>query len=303
MMDKIKCSIVTPTYNRAKTLKRLFKSLISQTNKSFEWIVIDDGSTDNTRALINQFMIENTGFKIKYLYQKNGGKHRAINSSFDLVEGEYFFIVDSDDILPYNSIEIILKWFESISNCKGFAGIAGLKTSIEGTQIIGDTFNGSYIDCTSLERDVYNIFGDKAEVFYTNIIKNYRFPEIENEKFLSEAVVWNKIAEDGYKIRWFNENIYNCEYLSDGLTNNLYKNYVSSPKGFAMYLNSLIKNKQVSRLKKIYYYGLYSHLVKKNIKEVKDIFECNCFEIIFGKLLYNIKNICNQLKNSMTIRK
>ena len=66
MMDKIKCSIVTPTYNRAKTLKRLFKSLISQTNKSFEWIVIDDGSTDNTRSLINQFMIENTGFKIKY---------------------------------------------------------------------------------------------------------------------------------------------------------------------------------------------------------------------------------------------
>ena len=139
-----------------------------------EWIIIDDGSSDQTFELIGPWIEGETSFEIIYLRVKNGGKHRAINKASDLARGDLFFIVDSDDYLTEDAIEKIIKWEQTIQGKVGYAGIAGNKGFSE-ESLIGKTFEGEYIDATSLEREKYQIDGDKAEVFYTSILKKYKF--------------------------------------------------------------------------------------------------------------------------------
>lgn len=298
MSDKIICTVMTPTYNRGYKILDLYKSLQEQTNKNFEWIVVDDGSTDNTEDLFKEILKDKNDFKIFYYKIENGGKHRAINYALDRANGKYFFIVDSDDKLPKESIEIIFKWFKTIETKNNFAGIGGLRKYDNTGKIIGKTFKEEYVDCTSLERNKFNILGDKAEVFYTEILKKYKFPTFENEKFLSEAVVWNKIARDGLKIRWFNEATYEGNYLEDGLTKNLENHYKKSPKGFALYLKSIgIKNE---KYKKIYLYlrcGYYYSIIKTfSIEEIAKEFEVKKYEIYLGYILYKMYKIFKEKK-------
>jgi len=218
-------TIFTPTYNRGSLLGKLYESLKKQSCKEFEWIIVDDGSTDDTEQVVNTFINEGE-IDITYQRQSNGGKHVAINTGVSLANGRYFFIVDSDDCLPSNSIEIIYKWLRTIDNDDSFAGVGGLKSFPN--KLIGTTFDGEFVDCKSTERNKYNITGDKAEIFKLAILKKYPFPRFDGEKFITESVVWNKISLDGYKIRWFNEVIYYGEYLDGGLTKtrgNFYKNY------------------------------------------------------------------------------
>lgn len=290
------CTVVTPTFNRGYIIDKLYNSLLKQTNKSFEWIIVDDGSTDDTEQIVNNCINKTSSFPIKYYKKKNGGKHTAINYALNKAKGKYFFIVDSDDYLPDNAIDIVFKWFDSIKDEDNFAGIGGLRIDFKTKQVIGTTFEGEYQDCTSLERNGYNILGDKAEVFYTSLLKKYRFPEFENEKFLSEAVVWNKIAADGYKIRWFNEGIYMCKYRSDGLTNNLLDNYAKSPKGFSLYLKSLIDYNQVGIIKQYYYYGLYKKLTNLQNKDIINDFKISSLSLFVGILIQKIVYIIKKGK-------
>ena len=211
-------TIFTPTYNRAYILPQLYESLKRQSNKNFEWIVVDDGSKDNTEELIKEWSIQQEEFSIKYIKQNNEGKHVAINKGIALANSEWFFIVDSDDYIVDEAVEKIHQW---IVECKGkeFAGVAG--TRINNKKVmIGDRilFNSPYIDCKNNERKKYGLGGDKAEVYKTSILKQYPFPKFNDEKFLSECSVWDHIAIDGYKLRWFNYPLTVCDYLSDGLT-------------------------------------------------------------------------------------
>jgi len=211
--------------------------LKTQTLKDFEWIVIDDGSTDDTEKLFEIFLSLNNDFEIRYYKVDNGGKHRAINKALEYAKGELFFIVDSDDYLKNDALEIINKVEKSIplEDKHNFAGVCGLKGYNESTAI-GTTFDDRYLDITMLERTSYGITGDKSEVFYTNLLRKYPFPEFENENFITECVVWDKIAYDNFKLRFFNEIIYMCNYLEDGLTVNSQKVFHSSPRGYALYL-------------------------------------------------------------------
>ncbi|MGL4338606.1 MAG: glycosyltransferase [Turicibacter sp.] len=230
---KIKVTVFTPTFNRAYRLDKLYNSLREQTCFDFEWLVIDDGSTDDTSQLFDEWINDENKFGITYLKVKNGGKHRAINKGTELAKGKLFFIVDSDDYLVGNAIERVIYWESTIENKNNFAGVSGNR-GYSNNEIIGQTFVGEYIDGTSLEREQLNITGDKAEVFYTHVLQNYKFPEIEGENFITENVVWNHIAYDGYKIRWFNEITYITEYLDDGLTKNAYSIALKNPKGYQL---------------------------------------------------------------------
>lgn len=260
----MKVSIFTPTYNRAYTLGDLYNSLVEQTNKDFEWIIVDDGSTDNTEELVKKICEQNNDFSIIYKKVENGGKHRAINIGAQLAKGELFFIVDSDDKLPKESIEVILRIYNTISpkEKNAYAGLCGLKGSKEGC--IGQTFNGSVKDLTYLEAKSNNISGDKADIYFTEIIKKYPFPAYENENFIPESVVWNVIAEDGFKLRYFNEIVYYCEYLPDGLSAMGDRKIVENPKGYGLYLQQAIKYGKIKKLTKwnsiLNYYNL---LIKK----------------------------------------
>ncbi len=237
-------TIFTPTYNRAYTLPRLYQSLKEQSCKCFEWLIIDDGSKDNTYELIQKWINETKDFQIRYYKTSNGGKQRAINKGVHLAQYSYFFIVDSDDFLHKSAIENIIHWINTINEYENFAGVSGIKCKFNGeylnnTHLLGEN---KYIDGTNLEREKYNLTADMAEIYKTEILKKYPFPVWPDEKFTPECVVWDAIALDGYKIRWYNTPIYYCEYLEDGLTKSGYRLYNNNLMGCAMGTNTKLKS-------------------------------------------------------------
>ena len=220
-------TIFTPTYNRAYIIDKLYKSLCLQTNQHFEWLIVDDGSTDDTELLVQSFINEKK-LLIRYFKQPNGGKHRAINKGVKEANGDFFFIVDSDDQLTVDAIEQVYVYSDSIKEEQSFAGVSGMRFYPSGERIGGD-FNFEVLDCSALEvRFKYSIKGDMSEIYKTDILRKYPFPEFENEKFCPEAVVWNRIACN-YKLRYFNKKIYLCDYLNDGLTAKIVKIRMQSP--------------------------------------------------------------------------
>lgn len=229
-------TVFTPTYNRGYLLENVYRSLQRQTFKDFEWVVVDDGSTDNTLDMLKEWSAEENFFPIVYCAVENGGKHRAINKAVSMARGELFFIVDSDDYLTKTALETADRVEKSIDqNQKSqFCGICGQKGYADG-RAVGTIFPGEeYLDITHIERDVYKLDGDKAEIFYTDAMKKYPFPEIDGEKFLIESIVWERMAHDGYRIRYFNDIIYICEYLPDGLTKKSAEILTKNPKGYAL---------------------------------------------------------------------
>ena len=220
-------TIFTPIYNRATFLLRLFDSLVKQTYKNFEWIIVDDGSSDNIRDVVNALQKKGK-LDIQFIHQKNGGKHRAINVGVELAKGELFFILDSDDILPPNALELVVKYYEEIKNDSSFAGVSGIDGYFDG-RIIGSGLPLEVLDSNSIDIHYkYHVIGDMKEVFRTSVMREIPFPEIENEKFCPEDLVWNRIAQK-YKLRYFNKVIYNVEYQPEGLTAKIVKIRMKSP--------------------------------------------------------------------------
>lgn len=218
-------TIFTPTYNRANLLTALFESLLTQTNYNFEWIIVDDGSIDNTQDIVNDFVL-NAPFSITYHRQINSGKHIAINAGVQLANYEFFFIVDSDDKLPSNAIEIILNKINSIE-LSNLAGIAFRRAYFNNIMIGSKIPNTPLLANSITIRNQYNIHGDLVEIFKTDILKEHPFPE-NNEKFCPEVLVWNRIALK-YNLLFFNDIIYQCEYIDGGLTANIVKVRMKSP--------------------------------------------------------------------------
>ena len=238
-------TVFTPTYNRAYILPTLYKSLQSQTVHNFEWLIVDDGSTDNTTELVHRWQTEQNVFPIRYYKTPNGGKHRAINVGVANANGEAFFIVDSDDSLPVNALENIQSVFKQITDDIRFAGVCGLRADPQTLKPLSSTFLLSQtLDCSMTDiRRKYHIRGDMAEVFKTSVLKRYPFPEFEGENFISEGAVWNKISQH-YLLRYVPQVWYLCEYLPDGLTKNIRKKYRENPRGTTFVLNNSLENSQ-----------------------------------------------------------
>lgn len=240
-------TVFTPTYNRIATLPRLYESLISQTYTVFEWLIVDDGSTDNTESLIKSY-ISDGRLSIRYFQQENGGKHRAINRGVKLAKGDLFFIVDSDDYLLPDSLMLLNRYYEEIRNNNAFAGVSGSRCYPDGKRIGGEV-SYKVIDSDPVEiRQKWHVEGDMAEAWKTVILKKYPFPEFPGEKFLTEAVVWNEIAKK-YKLRYFHEMIYCCEYLDGGLTKNIRRHHRNSPRGTRLFYSSLLHDKRYSLIR------------------------------------------------------
>ena len=233
----MRITVFTPTYNRGYIIENLYRSLQRQSYMDFEWIVIDDGSTDDTEKLFQEFLIEDNEFSIIYHRIENGGKHRAINRGLKLAKGELFFIVDSDDYLTDDALAVIDQMEKSIprSERHSFAGVCGQK-GYPNQKEVGHSFEGETLDITMLDRGKYGISGDKSEVFYTEVLREYPFPEFEGERFITECVVWDRIAFDGLKLRFFNQIIYICDYLPDGLTAHSHELFFQNPKRYGLYL-------------------------------------------------------------------
>ena len=240
-------TVFTPTYNRGLFLRRLYGSLLEQTTYDFEWIVVDDESTDDTQLFLEKVRNMNDPFPIRTFRQKHGGKHRAINLALDHAKGDYFFIVDSDDWLPNNAIALLTKWLKEIEGIPHLCGVAGQKALADGKPV-GSSFacDEAFIDASNFERKKLHIEGDKAEVFETEVLRAHPFPEFDGEFFVTEAVCWNAIAADGYKLRWYQEPIYYCEYLEDGLTKtgaNDLSGHIANFQGYSYYVRQCLKIK------------------------------------------------------------
>ncbi|MEG1870720.1 MAG: glycosyltransferase family A protein [Peptostreptococcaceae bacterium] len=257
-------TVFTPTYNRAYILPELYKSLQAQTNKDFEWLVVDDGSTDDTESLFDEWIKEPL-FPVRYIKQENGGKHRAINRGVKDAKGELFFIVDSDDQLSNNAVERILYHYKSIKDDNSFCGVCGLKSYFSGEKVGGES-NFSILDCNSIDfRYKHKIDGDMAEVVRLEVMKEYPFPEIEEEKFCPEALFWNRIAIR-YKFRYFYEKIYLCEYLPDGLTSKITKIRMQSPIASMIHYSELyvMDIPYYQKIKAAINYWRFSYCTRKN---------------------------------------
>lgn len=220
-------TILTPTYNRAQLLERLYQSLCQQTYQDFEWIVVNDGSKDYSDEVVQSFIDEGK-ISINYVKQENGGKHRAVNRGVKEAKGELIFIADSDDCLLPNSIETVEEMYQDIANDHSFAGVCGLDVYANGT-VIGGGLPQEVIDCNAIDiRMIHHVRGDLKEVFKTDVLLDIPFPEIEGERFCPEVVVWNRIAKR-YKLRYFNKPIYMVEYQPEGITSNITKARMKSP--------------------------------------------------------------------------
>ena len=233
----MKFTIFTPTFNRKELLEKLYKSLQKQTYKDFEWLIVDDGSDDGTKEKAEEFLSEKK-LDIKYYFKENGGKQRAYNFATDKANGELFICLDSDDEYVENGLETILKYWKKYEKNNNIAGMGYLST-YPNREVIGSSFPEK--EMVSTQFDIYNKYGvkgDKGLMFRTEIIKKYKFPVFDDEKFITEAVVYNRICEK-YKMVYVNEKIEIKEYQEDGLTAKYNNLLLRNPKGQALYHNEI----------------------------------------------------------------
>lgn len=230
-------TIFTPTYNRAGELVRLYESLKTQTSKDFEWLVIDDGSTDNTPQQMQTFCDEGI-LSIRFFRQENGGKMRAHNRGAKKALGELFVCIDADDWLTKDAVAQILDAERKLTD-DALCGMMFLNLDGNTNNIVGTVFPWEEKNCSSY--DVYNkhgVTGDKTLVFKTSVIRAYPFPEIEKEKFVPEALVYNRIS-DQYQLVCINRPIKRVEYLPDGYSNNYFNVCRKNPNGQILYYAEL----------------------------------------------------------------
>ena len=224
-------TIFTPAYNRAQTLSRTYDSLCKQNNKNFIWLIIDDGSTDNTSELVTQWKNNDNGFEIRYHYKTNGGMHTAHNLAYEKIDTILNICIDSDDKLADNAVEIIYSTWEEIKN-KNYAGMIGLDADFDGN-ILGNEF-----DCE--ETTLYGYYrkggkGDKKLVYRTEIINQYPpYPEFDGEKLVPLSYKY-LLCDQDYKLYTINRILCNVEYQKDGSTNNMWRQRVLNARGFAFH--------------------------------------------------------------------
>ena len=231
--DKIILTVFTPAYNRAHTLPRTYESLRRQSCKDFLWLIVDDGSTDNTAELVRDWQSRGNGFDIQYIYQENGGMHTAHNTAYANIHTELNTCIDSDDMLADGAVEKILRKWAEVKE-KGYAGIIGLDADFDGS-IIGKRFPDAMTETTLSGYYAAGGAGDKKLVYRTDVIRAYQeYPVFEGEKYVSLAYKYLLIDQD-YKLAVLNEVLCDVEYQAEGSSNNMFQQYLKNPRGFAFW--------------------------------------------------------------------
>jgi len=219
--QSVAVTVCTPTYNRALTLPRVFQSLQTQTMREFEWLVVDDGSTDGTRELVERWRSQ-ADFPIQYFWQENQGKHAALNVGIARARGKLFVILDSDDTLPPEALERAWNLWNSIpeEERQRYMGIGGLCAyQADPKKLVTAPYPQDGLDATYVEVSTkYGVWGDRVEFFVTELLRTVApYPVFPGEKFVPEALLWNRLARK-YRMRFFNEVWKLVEYRQDGLT-------------------------------------------------------------------------------------
>lgn len=257
-------TIFTPTYNRKDLLSRCYESLRKQTSNNFEWLIIDDGSTDGTIDYVDRWINERNKFNIRYIYQQNQGMHGAHNTAYENINTELNTCLDSDDYMPKDAVEKICDFWDKNRSIK-YAGFAALDAFEDG-KIIGTELPTDIKSSTLF--DLYNknkVKGDKKLIYRSDLTRKYPYPLFEGERYVGLAYKYYKIDKE-YELLLMNEVVCIVEYQQDGSTNNMLRQYIKNPRGFAFYRKENLKNKQgnlIYRLKENIHY-VSSSIISRN---------------------------------------
>lgn len=265
-MEKIKISVLTPTYNRAKLLLRLYESIVNNLVDwiEIEWLIMDDGSIDDTKQVVEKFL-EYENFHIIYNYEKNSGKMTSLNKLVQIASGELIIECDSDDYFEKFVFEKIVDKYMKIKDERDIYALAFLKYDTNGKNM-GKNFKN---DKTTM----FDLYfkeaedGEKALVFISKIRKQYKYKLEKQEKFITEARMYHEM-DLNYFIKCYNEKIMICEYQKDGYTKNIYKQFIENPFGYYEYFKEILERntRKVLFFKKIYlikHYILFSYLTNQ----------------------------------------
>lgn len=251
-------TVFTPTYNRKEKLKRLYKSLLEQEYKDFEWVIVDDGSTDNTEEVVKEFIKEDL-IRINYFKQENQGKSLAHNKGVELAKGDYFVGIDSDCFFTRDALAIVSKYAEKIKDRNDICGLGFLNYKMNTTEFIGTKFPQDEFEETYYNiYNKYKITGDKELTFKTSVIAEFPFPKIENEKFVPESLIFNRISKK-YKFLFINKAIINVDYSDEGYSNNYFELMKKNPRANMLYYKELYEfNNSLYNVAAYDMYGIYS---------------------------------------------
>lgn len=279
-------TIFTPVYNRAHTLERLYKSLTRQSYKDFEWVVVDDGSTDKSIEMVCGFIQNSPSFKIRLVKNNHGGKHRAVNTGLRTAAGKLFLILDSDDWLTDDALATVVKWEAKIPIHSKCAGLCGCNQAPNG-KMISKGLLKEYVYMPLTEMIKIGITGDRTDVLYTDLFRRYPYPEIPNEYHIAPGVPFIRISNDGYNLLFFNEVICIQEYRADGLTAMGDKKSLDNFEGYTIRSRELLASDigLKRKLEILVKYGFLSKEKKISISDVSKRLNIGKLLAMFGRIL------------------
>lgn len=268
MEARPKLTIVTPSYNRAHTLPRCYASLCAQTCFDFEWLLIDDGSTDDTQRIIEGFRTDR--FRLTCVRKENGGKHTALNLSHSFISGDYVLILDSDDYLLPTAVQRVLDGWKRFEGDPDVAVVTFLRGSAPDRPQCRAADEYRPVDIMRYRRICIES-SDCCEVIRAEVFRRFPFPVFEGERFLAESALWKRVSFQ-YKCVYINQVIYICEYLEGGLTSGGRSLHIRNPQG-CMYNANLAmarKNYLTARLKNgllFVCYGFFARLTPRQMAQ------------------------------------
>lgn len=281
-------TIFTPAFNRAHTIGRTYESLCRQTCKDFEWLIIDDGSTDNTKQIVKDWISEGV-IPIRYIYQENQGMHGAHNTAYKNIKTELNTCIDSDDWMPDDAVEKIISFWKKYGSTE-YAGIVGLDQRSDG-KIIGSEFPIDMRETTLIGYYDAGGKGDKKMVYRTDVINKYPpYPIFEGEKYVGINYKYLLIDQD-WKLLTLNEPLVTVEYQLDGSSYNMYKQYWNNPKGFAFLRKTeMLCSISIKRLFMVCSHYVASSIIVKNSNFIKESPQklMTMIAVVPGFLLYMI---------------
>ena len=262
-------TVFTPAYNRAHTIGRTYESLCRQNCKDFLWLVVDDGSSDNTRELVEGWMQQDNEFEIQYVYKENGGMHTAHNTAYEHIVTELNVCIDSDDCMSDGAVEKIIHKWQQVRE-QGYAGLIALDADMKGN-VIGKGFPEEMTETTLVGYYAAGGYGDKKLIYRTDIIKKYPpYPVFEGEKYVALAYKYRLVDQD-YKLAVLNEIVCDVDYQDDGSTATMWRQYMKNPKGFAFWRKVCMEYPESKKrlfLECIHYVS--SSLISKNSQFIKE---------------------------------
>ncbi len=289
-------TVFTPAYNRAYSLPLGYEALRRQTCKDFVWLIVDDGSSDNTRELVEGWMKQENGFEIRYVYQQNQGMHGAHNTAYKLIDTELNTCIDSDDYMPDDAVEKIISFWKEYGSDQ-LAGIIGLDADFNG-KVIGTCFAENCKRTTLGGFYAHGGSGDKKLVYRTEVIKKYpEYPLFPGEKYVSLGYKYQLIDQD-YELLTLNEVLVMVEYRPDGSSMNMFRQYVRNPQGFSFIRKTSMQLAPTAKrrfIEAVHYVAdsmlmKNSHFIKESPRKMLTIAAIPLGVALYAYILYKTRN-------------